>query len=86
MAETPERYVDIESPEYHRKVGEVVVGGVLRAFSDPGGVRHQAGSAREAIEEFVGLRAADLKTGGLDGTRRIVLDGLPQVRRSTTRA
>jgi hypothetical protein len=46
MAETPEGYREIESPEYHRKVGEVVVGGVLRAFSDPGGVKQQAGSVR----------------------------------------
>ncbi|MBL7497408.1 hypothetical protein I6A84_15380 [Frankia sp. CNm7] len=59
---------DVENvfPDYHRKVGETTDGQVLRSFSDPGGVKYQAGTARAAIEDFIGRRSRDLKADTLD--------------------
>ena len=51
---------------YHPKMGELVVDGVLREFSDPGPAAEPARSARVAIERFVAERADDLKAGAVE--------------------
>lgn len=71
---------DKESQKYHPHVGETVRAGVLRSFSDPGGDRYRARSARKAIEGFLGERAKDLKVAQLDVREESADEGVNTLR------
>jgi hypothetical protein len=71
---------DKDAQKYHPNAGEVVHADVLRSFSDPGGDRYRARSARKAIEGFLGERAKDLKVSRLDVREESADEGVNTLR------
>src|SRR6476619_6978687 len=66
---------DDNQERHHPKVGEVVRADVLREYSNPGGAASGFGSAREAIESFLGSRANALKADTLDVREESAAEG-----------
>ena len=71
---------DDNQERHHPKVGEVVRADVLREYSNPGGAASGFGSAREAIESFLGSRANALKADTLDVREESAAEGTNTLR------